>query len=40
MNNLFKGLIAGGAAWKWGGGCIGTILVFALVWMLLGQTCQ
>ncbi len=40
MNNLFKGLLAGGAAAKWGGGCGGTILVFILVWMLLGQTCQ
>jgi len=39
MNNLFRGLLAGAAAWKWGGGCLGTILVFVLVWMALGQ-CQ
>ncbi len=27
---------AGLAAWKWGGGIIGTILVFLLVYWLLG----
>jgi len=37
MNNLFRGLIAGGAAYKWGGGCFGTVLVFLVIWMLLGQ---
>lgn len=37
MNNLFKGLIAGYGAYKLGGGCIGTVLVFALIWFLLGQ---
>jgi hypothetical protein len=37
MNNLFRGLLAGGAAAKWGGGCLGTILVFLLVWFALGQ---
>ena len=37
MNNLFRGLIAGGAAYKWGGGCFGTVLVFIVIWMLLGQ---
>lgn len=35
MNNLFKGLIAGYGAYKLGGGCLGTIIVFALIWMLL-----
>ncbi len=37
MNNFFRGILAGGAAAKWGGGCFGTILVFLLVWFLLGQ---
>jgi hypothetical protein len=37
MNNLFKGLLAGAAAKKWGGGCLGTIVVFVIVWLLLGQ---
>jgi len=39
MNNLFRGLLAGYGAWKWGGGCLGTVLVFILIWTLLGQ-CQ
>lgn len=34
---FFRGLLAGAAAWKWGGGCIGTILVFVIVYWLLGQ---
>jgi hypothetical protein len=33
-----KGLIAGVAAWKLGGGCVSTILVFVLVYWLLGQS--
>jgi len=37
MNNIFRGLIAGYGAKKLGGGCIGTIVVFALIWMLLGS---
>src|SRR5688572_23853003 len=37
MNNLFRGLLAGGAAYKWGGGCVGTVLVFVIVYMLLGS---
>lgn len=37
MNNLLKTGLAGAAAWKWGGGIIGTILVFVLVFWLLGM---
>ena len=37
MNKLLKGGIASFAAWKWGGGCLGTIVVFVLVYWLLGQ---
>lgn len=37
MNNGLRGLIAGGAAYKWGGGCVGTVLLFAVIWMLLGS---
>jgi hypothetical protein len=37
MNNLFKGLIAGYGAYKLGGGCLGTILVFVIIYMLVGQ---
>jgi uncharacterized membrane protein YdcZ (DUF606 family) len=37
MNNFFKTLIAGYAGWKWGGGCLGFIAVFAIVYLFLGH---
>lgn len=37
MNNFFRALIAGYGAKKLGGGCFGTILVFVLIWVALGQ---
>ena len=37
MNNFFRTLIAGAAAWKWGGGCFGTVVVFLLIYWLLGS---
>ena len=37
MNNLFKGLISGYGAMKLGGGCLGTIVVFVIIWVILGQ---
>jgi hypothetical protein len=37
MNNLFRGLLAGAGAAKLGGGCFSTILIFVLLWVLLGQ---
>ena len=37
MNNLFRGLIAGYGAKKLGGGCFSTVLIFVLLWVLLGQ---
>lgn len=37
MNNIFKALIAGYGAKKLGGGCLGTIVVFAIIWMILGS---
>jgi len=40
MNNLFKGIIAGYGAKKLGGGCLGTVVVFIIIWMVLGQTCS
>ena len=33
---MLRGGLAGLAAWKWGGGCFGTIIVFLLVYWLLG----
>ncbi len=37
MNNLFRALIAGYGAKKLGGGCLGTIVVFIVIWVALGQ---
>jgi len=37
MNNLFRGLLSGYGAWKLGGGCFGTIVVFLVIWFLLGK---
>jgi hypothetical protein len=37
MNNFFRALIAGYGAKKLGGGCFGTIIVFLIIWVLLGQ---
>jgi uncharacterized membrane protein YdcZ (DUF606 family) len=36
MNNFWRSLIAGYAGWKWGGGCLGGIVVFLIVFYLLG----
>jgi hypothetical protein len=35
MRDWLRGLIAGYAAWKLGGGCLGTIVIFMLVYWLL-----
>jgi hypothetical protein len=35
--SFFRTLFAGMAAWKWGSGCIGTILVFLIAYWLFGQ---
>jgi len=37
MNNLLKGIIAGIGAKKFGGGCLGSIIVFIIIWVALGQ---
>lgn len=37
MNNLFRGLLAGGAAYKFGGGLFSMILIFIVVFWLLGK---
>ena len=37
MNNLFRGLLAGYGAKKLGGGCFSTVLIFVVLWVLLGQ---
>lgn len=37
MNNLFRGLIAGYGAKKLGGGIISTVLIFIIIWAILGK---
>ncbi len=37
MNKLVRGLIAGYGAKKLGGGCISTVIVFIIIWVILGQ---
>lgn len=37
MEGPLRGCLAGAAAWKWGGGgCLSTILVFIIVFWVLG----
>jgi len=37
MNNIFRAIIAGYGAKKLGGGCLGTIILFIIIYMVLGQ---
>ena len=37
MNGFFKTIIAGLTAQKLGGGCISTVLIFIVVYMVLGH---
>lgn len=37
MSKLLRGLVAGWGAKKMGGGCISTIVIFVLLWWLLGN---
>jgi hypothetical protein len=37
MNNIFKTLIAGYGAKKLGGGCISTVVIFIIIYYLLGN---
>jgi hypothetical protein len=37
MQGPLRGVLAGVAAWKWGGGCLSTILVFVVVFWMLGH---
>lgn len=36
MQGPLRGILAGAAAYKWGGGCVSTIVIFLLVFWLLG----
>ena len=37
MSKLFRGLAAGYGAKKLGGGCFSTVLIFLILWWLLGH---
>lgn len=37
MNGFFKTILAGWGAKKLGGGCIGTIIIFFIIYWLLGN---
>lgn len=37
MSKLLRGLAAGYGAKKMGGGCFSTVLIFILLWWLLGH---
>jgi hypothetical protein len=37
MNRFFRAIIAGYGAKKFGGGCLGTIVVFVIIYWLLGN---
>jgi hypothetical protein len=37
MSKLLRGLAAGYGAKKMGGGCISTVLIFLVLWYVLGQ---
>jgi hypothetical protein len=36
MQGPLRGLLAGAAAWKLGGGCFSTVIIFLVVFWLLG----
>ena len=37
MSKLLRGLAAGYGAKKMGGGCLSTVLIFVVLWYLLGH---
>jgi hypothetical protein len=37
MNNFFRTILAGYGAKKLGGGCLSTIIIFIILYMLLGH---
>lgn len=37
MNKFLRTIIAGYGAKKWGGGCLGTIVVFIIIYYALGH---
>lgn len=39
MSNFFRTIFAGYGAYKLGGGCISTVLIFVVLYWLLGTVC-
>ena len=39
VSNLFRTLFAGWGAYKLGGGCISTVLIFLVLYWILGAFC-
>ena len=37
MSKLLRGLAAGSGAKKLGGGCFSTVLIFIVLWLILGH---
>lgn len=37
MSKILRGAVAGWGATKIGGGCLGTVIVFAILWAVLGN---
>lgn len=37
MSKLLRGVAAGWGAKQYGGGCLGTIIVFSILWWVLGH---
>jgi len=37
MSKLLRGAAAGYGAWRFGGGIVGTIFIFVLLWWFLGH---
>lgn len=37
MQGPMRGILSGVAAWKLGGGCLSTIAIFVIVYLLLGH---
>lgn len=36
MNNFLRAILAGWGAKEWGGGCFSTVLIFIVIWVVLG----
>jgi hypothetical protein len=36
MRNPLRAILAGAGAWKFGGGCFSTVIIFVLLFWLLG----